>query len=268
MYTLSTLSQYMAICQGLLLSPFFTATESRVQGIMFIMNVSTVVYALLAGLLPSFVWLWFWLKEDNLHPEPRTILAASFVAGAIGVVIAIVLEKWVQMAVMDNTLRYVAWAAVEELVKFGAVVLIAFHANIMDEPIDAMIYCITVALGFAALENAMFIISPLSAGELSQSIVTGNLRFIGASLVHVVSSASIGFFVGLSFYRGIVMKTLCIIGGIILAVALHSAFNLAIIYGTAITTLRVFGWVWCAAVVLIILFEEVKAVHPKVSSQK
>jgi protease PrsW len=227
------------------------------------MNFTTVIYALLAGLLPSLIWLWFWLREDNLHPEPRSVLAASFVAGAIAVIIAIVLEKFVQTVIPDSTTRYIAWAAVEELVKFGAVILIAFHADILDEPIDAMIYCITVALGFAALENAFFILSPLSAGALSTSIVTGNLRFIGATLVHVVSSASIGFMVGLSFYRSIAMKTSCIISGIILAVALHSAFNLAIIYSSAMTTLRVFGWVWIAAVILIVLFEEVKAVHPR-----
>lgn len=228
------------------------------------MNFTTVIYALLAGLLPSLLWLWFWLKEDNLHPEPRTILAASFVAGAIGVIIAIVLERYTQSVINDQTLRYIAWAAIEELVKFGVVVLIAFHANFLDEPIDAMIYCITAALGFAALENAFFILNPLSAGALSSSIITGNLRFIGATLVHVVSSASIGFMVGLSFYRGIFSKTLTIILGIILAIALHSAFNLAIIYSSAMTTLRVFGWVWLAAVILIILFEEVKAVRPKV----
>lgn len=222
-----------------------------------------MIYALFGGILPSLLWLWFWLREDNLHPEPRGILVASFVAGCIAVIIAIVLEKFVQGSVTDPTFRFIAWAAIEEIVKFGVVVLIAFHANILDEPIDAMIYCITVALGFAALENAFFVLNPLSAGELSTSLVTGNLRFVGASLVHVVSSAMIGFMVGISFYRGIAVKTVCIVAGIILAVTLHSAFNLAIIYGTATTTLRVFGWVWCAVVILIILFEEVKAVHPR-----
>lgn len=231
------------------------------------MNITTVIYALLAGLLPSFLWLWFWLREDNLHPEPRSILASAFIAGCLSVVVAIVLEKMAQGVLLDVDQRYVAWAGIEEVVKFGAVVLIAFHANILDEPIDAMIYCITVALGFAALENAFFIISPIAGGELSLSIVTGNLRFIGASLVHVISSAVIGFMVGISFYRGLLTKTVSILVGIIFAIALHSTFNLAIIYSSATTTLRVFGWVWCAAVILIILFEEVKAVRPKNQAQ-
>jgi RsiW-degrading membrane proteinase PrsW (M82 family) len=227
------------------------------------MTFTVLIYALLAGLLPSLVWLWFWLREDSLHPEPRTIIAMTFIAGCISVIIAIIFENFVQQTVADETTRYIVWAAIEEIVKFCAVALVAFHANIVDEPIDGMIYCITVALGFAALENAFFIFSPLHLGQISTSIVTGNLRFIGATLLHIVSSASIGFMVGLTFYRGIFIKIVGIICGIILAITLHASFNLAIIYGTAMTTLKVFGWVWCAVVILIILFEEVKAVHPK-----
>ncbi len=230
------------------------------------MDFTMVIYALLAGLVPSLIWLWFWLREDNLHPEPRRILAASFVAGCIVVAFAIVLEKMTQDAISIPNYRYIVWAAIEELVKLAAVAYIAFKAHTLDEPIDAMIYCITVALGFAALENALFVLSPLSGGELSASIVTGNLRFVGASLVHVVSSAMIGFCIGVSYYRNVMTKTICIFIGIILAVSLHAGYNLAIINSSAMTTLRVFGWVWCAAVILIILFEEVKAVRPTINS--
>lgn len=227
------------------------------------MDFSTIIYALLAGILPSLIWLWFWLKEDNLHPEPRNIVALSFIAGAIAVVIAILLEKAVQDIIGDRVIRYAVWATIEEVIKFGAVMVVAFHSQVMDEPIDAMIYCVTVALGFAALENALFILNPIHQGLFGTSIITGNLRFMGATLVHVVSSASIGFFVGLSFYRGIIMRAFSVLVGIILASALHTAFNLAIIYGTATSTLKVFGWVWCAVIILMILFEEIKSIHPR-----
>ncbi len=227
------------------------------------MNFTVIIYSLLAGIVPSLIWLWFWLKEDNLHPEPRNIIALAFIGGCFAVVIAIVLEKFAQDFISDVNLRYLVWAGIEELVKFVAVLVVAFHADILDEPIDAMIYCISVALGFAALENALFILNPLHLGEFSTGIITGNLRFMGATLVHVVSSASIGFMVGLSFYRGLVAKTFAVGFGVILAIALHTSFNLAIIQGTATSTLKVFAWVWCAVIVLIILFEEVKVVRPR-----
>ncbi len=233
------------------------------MGYNYMVNLTLIAYALLAGLVPSLLWLWFWLKEDNLHPEPRKVVAVAFLAGCVAVVIAIILEKCVQEVVGDTALRYTIWAGIEEVVKFATVIAVAFHSDILDEPIDAMIYCITVALGFAALENSLFILNPLHLGQFATSIITGNLRFMGATLVHVVSSATIGFMVGLSFYRGTVAKLCAIFFGCVLATVLHTSFNLAILQGTATSTLKVFGWVWCAVIILIVLFEEVKAVHPK-----
>lgn len=222
-----------------------------------------IAYALLAGLLPALLWLIFWLREDNLHPEPRSLVAGTFLSGMVVVVIAVFLEKYAADIIADEKYRYIAWAAIEEIVKFLAVALIALKSRYMDEPVDAMIYCITVALGFAALENALFILSPLDTGDITRSIVTGNMRFIGATLVHTVCSATVGFMIGLSFYKNAFLKTISLLFGVILAVALHASFNLSIINETVTNTLKVFGWVWLAVVILIILFEEVKGIKPK-----
>lgn len=228
----------------------------------------TIVYALLAGLLPALLWLIFWLREDNLHPEPRYLITGTFLSGMVVVVIAVFLEKYASDIIVDEKYRYIAWAAIEEITKFLAVALIALKSRYMDEPIDAMIYCITAALGFAALENALFILSPLDTGDITRSIVTGNMRFIGATLVHVVCSSVIGFMIGLSFYKNAFLKALSLIFGVILAIALHAGFNLSIINETVTNTLKVFGFVWLAVVILIILFEEVKGIRPKGAAQE
>ena len=142
----------------------------------------------------------------------------------------------------------------------------------MDEPIDALMYLITVALGFAALENTLFVIksyydiNQVFVGDVTQAITTGNMRFIGASLLHLVSSACIGIMIGLNYYKPKMTRFFMGLIGLILAVALHSFFNLSIIKtitGDTLGTLKVFGWIWGAAIVLLIFFEEVKAVRPK-----
>lgn len=224
-----------------------------------------LLYALFAGVLPALLWLWFWLREDNLHPEPRSLVAASFIGGMIVVIVAAVLEKYIHDVVIDETFRYITWAAIEEICKFIAVAIIAFPSKNMDEPIDAMIYCITVALGFAALENTLFILSPLHSGDIAKGIVTGNMRFIGATLVHTVCSAMIGFMIGISFYKNSFIKTISLITGVILAIVLHAGFNLSIINETVTNTIKVFSLVWVAVVILIVLFEEIKGVNEKVA---
>jgi len=219
--------------------------------------------ALIVGIVPSLLWLAFWLREDEASPEPRSLLAGCFLVGMLAVLIAIPAEQAVAHFIANDQLKYTVWAAIEELLKFIAVAAVALHARSYDEPIDSMIYLIAVALGFAALENTLFVMGPFSHGDLAASIIHGNLRSIGASLVHVVSSSAIGFGLGLTFYRGMGTKVLVWILAFAAAVAVHSVFNISIVNAGASDTLRAFGWIWGAVVIMIVLFEEVKGVRPK-----
>jgi hypothetical protein len=106
---------------------------------------------------------------------------------------------------------------------------------------------------------------PLSHGSLAQGIIFGNMRFIGATLVHLVGSTLIGFTLGMTFYRGAAAKVLLWIIGMGGAIAIHSAFNITIVNASAIDTLKTFGWIWGAVVILIVLFEEIKAVRPRLA---
>jgi RsiW-degrading membrane proteinase PrsW (M82 family) len=224
------------------------------------MTVSTFVFAIIAGVLPSFIWLWFWLHEDSMNPEPRSLLVGTFIGGILAVIAALFAEKFIADTVNDSTMRYALWAAIEEIFKFIAVAFIALRTSENDEPIDAMIYCIVVALGFAALENTLFIMGPFLDGKIAAGIVTGNMRFIGATLVHIVSSAIVGFSMGYAFYRGYRTKCIALILGLSAAIALHAAFNVSIIDSSSESTLQTFAWVWGAVVILMVLFEEIKAV--------
>lgn len=227
--------------------------------------VSVLPYAIVAGVLPSFIWLLFWLREDIEHPEPRSMILLSFVGGAMAVIVSVMAEKFTADIFFDQTARYVSWAAIEELSKLIVIAFVALDSRYNDEPIDAMVYLVTIALGFSAIENTLFILSPFSSGQIAAGLATGSMRFIGATLVHVVSSAIIGFSLGLAFYRGKFTKALYLIGGVILAVFLHSLFNLFIISSDALDMVKIFAWLWVAVVIILLLFEEVKAVKPKLS---
>ena len=52
---------------------------------------------------------------------------------------------------------------------------------------------------------------------------------MGATLVHTVGSALIGFCIGLAFYRGVWAKIGMAVIGLVGAVAVHSAFNLSVL---------------------------------------
>lgn len=224
--------------------------------------ITQIFYAILSGLLPALLWLWFWLREDNLHPEPRERVMKTFIAGICVVLFVLPVQMFFSSTIDHESSKYLVWAFSEEFFKFLAAWIVAISTDVMDEPIDAVIYMITVALGFAAIENTLFVLKPIFEGDLVRSIVTTNLRFIGATLLHVVSSASVGLCIAMAFYHNRETRRIALVSGLILATALHTAFNLFIIKASTDDTLRIFSAVWIAVVILLFLFEKVKTITP------
>ncbi len=151
-----------------------------------------------------------------------------------------------------------AWAAIEETLKYLAAAIFILPRRAVDESPDYVIYMITIALGFAAFENALYLYDPLVRGDITQSIVGNNLRFLGANLLHVISSACIGFALAFSYRKRPALRALYAAGGVILAIGLHTAFNALIMLRSGQETLFAFLLVWSTAVVFFALFEILK----------
>ena len=224
--------------------------------------IAALMYATFGGILPALAWLWFWLQEDKLHPEPRRRIMLAFLGGMAIIPLIYLPEKYVSIhfGEMTNATLFF-WSAIEETAKLAVAWFIAFRSRDYDKPIDAIEYLITVALGFSALENTLFILNPLLAGNIMQSFIVGNMRFAGASLLHVVSSATLGYFIGYGFYSSQTVKNVWRVVGLAVAIALHTAFNLSIMYSSGSRIFFVFGCVWVAAIGVLILFEKIKKVH-------
>ena len=220
-----------------------------------------VAAAFAGGLLPALAWLWFWRREDS-HPEPRRLVALAFFAGMIAVAVVVPLEKLVAPFLTSTTLLFTVWSAMEEVIKYLAARMSVLKRREDDEPIDPVIYMVTVALGFAAAENTLFLLSPLSGGTFIQTLMTGNLRFIGATLLHVLASSVIGVALGLSFYKSRRTKRWYALLGVILAALLHSGFNFLILNTPEEHLLRTFGFVWIGVIVLLAVLEYIKRIHP------
>ena len=257
-----------------------------------------ILAAFAGGMLPALAWLWFWRREDSVHPEPRRMIALAFLAGMVAVAVVIPLEKYaapflgpdtpifnlwygVMLGIVtmgkglgltatlltSQTLVFSVWSSMEEVIKFFMAKLTVLRGREDDEPIDPVIYMVTVALGFAAAENTLFLLSPLSGDTLVQTVMTGNLRFVGATLLHLLSSAVIGLALGMSFYKSKRSKLVYTVVGVILAMLLHSTFNLLILNTPEDHLLRTFGFVWLGVIVLLAMLEYIKRIHPVVKAR-
>lgn len=222
------------------------------------MTATTLGYAFLGGLLPSFIWLYFLLKEDARCPEPRTLIALSFVAGMAAVPLALPLEQYAKAHLLDGVPLFTAWALIEEVLKYAMAAAFILWRHAVDEAPDYVIYMVTVALGFASAENMLFLLAPFSNGSFVTGLFTGDVRFLGSTLLHVVASAAIGFALAFSAASRPLQRVTAAALGLILAIALHTAFNMIIINQGASIAPAAFFLVWMVVVVFFAAFEVLK----------
>jgi RsiW-degrading membrane proteinase PrsW (M82 family) len=230
---------------------------------MFGGPIESYAFAIAGGIFPALVWLWFWLKEDSRNPEPRRLIALAFIAGMLTVVIVVPMQKFVAGYLTTQTAIFAAWSTIEEFAKYAVAWVTVLHRRENDEPVDAVIYMVAVALGFAGLENALFLLSPLAGETLIETFMTGNLRFVGATLLHVFSSAIVGVALAYSFYRSRLEKEWYAALGVILASVLHIAFNFLILNTADEHLLRAFAGVWVGVIAVLFALEFVKRIKPR-----
>lgn len=239
-------------------------------------NALIIVLAIAGGLLPALLWLWFWLREDRAHPEPKILIVTTFLLGALSIIPVYFIEQTVASfsgftLTGQNWLNLILlWAFIEEGVKYLVARISVFRTSSFDEPIDAMIYLITIALGFAAAENALFMMSAFlgSGADAGAFWLTGNLRFIGATLIHVVSSAVVGSSIAIGFCHPAKRREQLVLG-LVTATLLHSLFNYFILVTNDENILKIFIFIWSGAILTLLFFERAKKIvcQPTLTNQ-
>ena len=190
---------------------------------------------LLLAFLPPIFWLLFYLREDR-HPEPKRLLLAAFLGGMAAAGLAVVMEVLVLgrkgASALDGAtlggavVTFLIIALIEEYVKYLAVKLLIEKRRDFNEPVDAMIYMMTAALGFAALENALFLL-PVFHQNVALGIDIAANRFLGANLLHALSSGIVGFFLARAWFHPHRRHFVAL--GIVAASLLHALFNTLIL---------------------------------------
>jgi len=193
---------------------------------------------ILFGVLPSIIWLLFYLRKD-VHPEPKSEVIKTFSFGMLVAFIAVFVERGIFNLTEQTTssifLRmvlntFLGVALVEEVLKYLVVRETVLTHPEFDEPVDAMLYMIIAALGFAAAENIL-IFFQLKAFVFHQTLFVLALRFLGATFLHALSSGTVGFWLGLSFWRGKKEGFKFPALGLSITVVLHGLYNFSIIKG-------------------------------------
>jgi RsiW-degrading membrane proteinase PrsW (M82 family) len=226
-----------------------------------------LIMTILGGVVPVFIWMVFWLREDECYeftdhenkttlicePEPRSLIAITFLCGGASVILTLFLQKFTQ-PFFSGTDLIIVWATIEEVLKYGVFWILDAKSEFINEPADALVYLSVTALGFSAVENCLFLYQALEGGNVTSAIIGQNYRFLGASILHVLASGFIGICIGYTFFLGAISRKLATIFGIVGAIALHSAFNYLIIMDSR-GGLQIPAIIWGIGVVFLLLIE-------------
>ncbi len=224
----------------------------------FAQDPNILVLALGAGLLPAILWILFFVRENSERPRQGGVLFAAFMAGVLMVAFALPVENFVYHLFSDPTALTVGFAASEEILKFLAFLLILALTSAIEVPIDYPVYMMVVALGFAGFENALYFLQPLQTGSTHVLILAGSMRFLGSTLMHAAVSSLAGIGLGFAFFGSRSKKILAALGGLALAVALHSLFNIFIPEQANVVFFAIIGSLWLVTIFIMMLLERLR----------
>ena len=180
--------------------------------------------------LPSIIWLMFFVFQDKHREKVRNLIEIFIWGVLIAIPVAFVeriagftfYDYYLASAILFTTFSFVGIAFVEEFGKYIVVRFKAMGKDFFDEPQDAIIYMAASALGFAAIENVVYVLD--SAQNFGNLLGLVALRGITSNFLHVAASATLGYFLALSIENKKEGKKF-LFTGLALATLLHGIFN-------------------------------------------
>lgn len=195
----------------------------------------------LLALIPVAPLVAFYLWLDRYEREPPSLLTFAFVWGAaVATFAALILNTASDYALVsaghDASATAVAVAPfVEELFK-GLAVLLVFlvRRHEFDGVVDGLVYAGMVGIGFAFVENILYLGSALADQGVGGLTGTFVMRCVFAPFAHPMFTSATGIGIGIAARsRNVATRILAPIGGYLAAVGLHALWNFSASLGNS-----------------------------------
>ncbi len=206
--------------------------------------------SLFAALIPMFIYLLLLWFMDRNERDPFGMVILNFIWGGTGAVfLALIGSSFFQIPItemittsignsspglIDLSGAIITAPIVEEFTKGIFLVIIASSMN-FDGVVDGVIYGGAIGLGFGMTENFMYFIT---ADQGWLYIVA--IRTLFSGVLHMLTQATFGGFVGYAKFKPLVLKFILIPMGYLCAVALHFCWN----FSVSFSNLAPFGFLF------------------------
>ena len=197
------------------------------------------VVGLVLAALPVFVVVAAFLWLDRYEAEPPSLLLLAFGWGAaVATLVALVLNSASVIALQNaggdaDTASVVVAPVVEETVKgLGILAVYLARRREFDGVVDGIVYAGMVGIGFAFVENVLYLGRAFGDGGGEGAAAVFVLRGIFAPFAHPLFTMAIGVGIGYAASRRSTGAwVLAPLAGWVVAVGVHGAWNLAAVSG-------------------------------------
>lgn len=163
-----------------------------------------LIFLLIAALAPVAVLLWYINNKDKKQPEPTGWLVKAFGYGMASILLTFVILIPLEAifgsgsdgdeyaSVIDAFWSaFVSAAIPEELAKLIMLWLLLRRNPFFDEKFDGIVYAVCVGMGFAGVENVMYLIEGLEDGSW---VATGIARALFSVPGHFLFAVLMGYY--------------------------------------------------------------------------
>jgi RsiW-degrading membrane proteinase PrsW (M82 family) len=141
------------------------------------------------------VWVWIINLYDNQRPEP---ISGLIFAIAIGGMLSTIYTFWAGSAIYDKLglasidersqwwlllIKLFVAVTMEETAKLLAFLYVISKEKYIKEPIDCMVYAMAVGLGFAAIENSLYMFEQGVGSIVIRSIISMPFHILYGGLI-------------------------------------------------------------------------------------
>ena len=202
------------------------------------------LYLLALAIAPGIAICFYIYFKDKYEKEPIRLLVISFILGVLSVVPTLLLselgtyffgfEPTSSNLIFSLISCVIGIGLVEEFSKFIFVRYYAYKKIDFNEPFDGIVYCVMVSMGFATIENILYV--------AASGASTGWLRMFTAVPMHAVFAIVMGYYLGVQKSFGV--KTAAL-QGLLLASLLHGVYDFVLMYPGIHPGLQLLGFLAC-----------------------
>ena len=189
-----------------------------------LLNLLLYLLLLLVSVVPAALLILYIYHQDKYQKEPIKSIIKAFCGGMLSVVFTFILLQIIEytiglIPILNETVFYDSFITAgipEELCKFAVFMIFIWRDKNFDEYFDGIVYASIVSLGFATIENIMYVLP----GGLSVGILRALLSVPG----HFFFGIIMGYFLSLAKFNKS-KRGLYIFLGLLFAILAHGIYD-------------------------------------------